>query len=70
MEDEKRQSTVKDAHGQKNNQSQLNNNHKIALCGVLIALAMILSYLESAYPAGMVQTREISVPTKIGRAHV
>ena len=47
MEDEKRQSTVKDAHGQKNNQSQLNNNHKIALCGVLIALAMILSYLES-----------------------
>ena len=50
MEDEKRQSTVKDAHGQKNNQSQLNNNHKIALCGVLIALAMILSYLESLVP--------------------
>ena len=53
MEDEKRQSTVKDAHGQKNNQSQLNNNHKIALCGVLIALAMILSYLESLVPIHM-----------------
>ena len=53
MEDEKRQNTVKDAHGQKNNQSQLNNNHKIALCGVLIALAMILSYLESLVPIHM-----------------
>ena len=53
MEDEKRQSTVKDAHGQKNNHSQLNNNHKIALCGVLIALAMILSYLESLVPIHM-----------------
>ena len=44
---------MKDAHGQKNNQSQLNNNHKIALCGVLIALAMILSYLESLVPIHM-----------------
>ena len=34
-------------------QPQLNNNHKIALCGVLIALAMILSYLESLVPIHM-----------------
>ena len=65
MEDEKRQNTVKDAHGQKNNQSQLNNNHKIALCGVLIALAMILSYLESLVPI------HIAVPgVKLGLANL
>lgn len=29
---------------------QLNHNHTIALCGVLIALALILSYLESLVP--------------------
>ena len=34
-------------------QPQLNKNHKIALCGVLIALAMILSYLESLVPIHM-----------------
>ena len=36
-----------------NDHPKLNNNHKIALCGVLIALAMILSYLESLVPIHM-----------------
>lgn len=34
-------------------QPQLNKNHKITLCGVMIALAMILSYLESLVPIYM-----------------
>lgn len=34
-------------------QPQLNKNHKIAFCGVMIALAMILSYLESLVPIHM-----------------
>lgn len=49
----KRQISLKKKNGQTNGHSQLNNNHKIALCGVLIALAMILSYLESLVPIHM-----------------
>ena len=35
------------------NQPQLNPNRRIALCGILIALAMLLSYLESLVPIHM-----------------
>ena len=52
-EEGKRQNAVKKTNAQKNNHPQLNNNRKIALCGVLIALAMILSYLESLVPIHM-----------------
>ena len=53
MEDEKRQSTVKDAHGQKNNQSQLNNNHKIALYGAdCTSHDLIVSGKPGANPYG------------------
>lgn len=46
-------------------QPQLNKNHKIAFCGVMIALAMILSYLESLVPIHM------AVPgVKIGLANL
>ena len=31
----------------------------------IIGFLPTISYLESAYPAGMVQTREISVPTTV-----
>lgn len=44
---------MKGTQRQANDYPQLNKNHKIALCGVLIALTMILSYLESLVPIHM-----------------
>ena len=49
----KRQISLKKKDRPTNDHPKLNNNHKIALCGVLIALAMILSYLESLVPIHM-----------------
>lgn len=43
----------KRAANQNRNQPQLNPNRRIALCGILIALAMLLSYLESLVPIHM-----------------